>query len=462
MKKRSLKMFLSMISVFIISIVLMISASAALGDLNNDGSISASDARLILRISAKLETVTDEIISLADINSDGKVSSADARIALRVSAKIERIETYIPADINAEITYSITDDGFFIGGESTATISITPDADCSGAVVQIVDSAQKVVYTYELKNLVKDTASTFEWNGTGKDGSYVSSGDYQIVATINESVSSAEGLNFTKTNYFSGGNGSENNPFLVGSIAKFENIVRYPTAHFKQTNDFDYEYSSAKSMFTKDAQFNGVYDGNGKTFKNLLSGNSLFDYVGETGEIRNVNIVDSSFSSYGALVRNNYGKILDCEIDANVTRTSDSTLYIGIICSKNYGLIMNCTVSGAIAGTETKANTEIRVGGVAGVNSGKIVNTVSNVNVSGTTQTADGYANTYVGGIAGDNLSGGFIQNCEATGSVYSRQPNDRAKSGGIVGNNEGQIINCIYTGESTVNLAGLGSGLVS
>lgn len=204
MKKQYLKGLILAVNAIVLCMLLVFSASAALGDVNSDDAITASDARLILRISAKLEIVSDDVMQFADINADGKVTSSDARIALRISAKIETIETYLPADVIAEITYSITDNGFFVGGESTATVSVTPDADCSTALVQIVDAAEEVVYTCELSELKKDTASTFEWNGTGSDGVVVASGDYRICVTINDTVFAADGLNFTNTNYFSG------------------------------------------------------------------------------------------------------------------------------------------------------------------------------------------------------------------------------------------------------------------
>lgn len=61
------------------------------GDINNDGRINASDARIALRISARLETATDKQLMAADVNGDGKVNAADARKILRVSAQLEEM-----------------------------------------------------------------------------------------------------------------------------------------------------------------------------------------------------------------------------------------------------------------------------------------------------------------------------------------------------------------------------------
>ena len=66
-----------------------------LGDVNNDGKVTAADARLVLRMSAKIDSYSDEQIAYLDLNKDGKITAADARILLRISAKIESIEKYM-------------------------------------------------------------------------------------------------------------------------------------------------------------------------------------------------------------------------------------------------------------------------------------------------------------------------------------------------------------------------------
>ena len=59
------------------------------GDVNSDGKITASDARLALRISANLHSPTVEERLAADYNLDGKVTASDARKILRKSANLE-------------------------------------------------------------------------------------------------------------------------------------------------------------------------------------------------------------------------------------------------------------------------------------------------------------------------------------------------------------------------------------
>lgn len=59
------------------------------GDMNMDGKVTAADARIALRISAKIDKMTEYALLVGDINQDGKITAADARIILRISAQIE-------------------------------------------------------------------------------------------------------------------------------------------------------------------------------------------------------------------------------------------------------------------------------------------------------------------------------------------------------------------------------------
>lgn len=60
-----------------------------LGDIDGNGKINATDARLILRIAAKLDSATDTKLLAGDLNGDGKISAAEARSALRFAARLE-------------------------------------------------------------------------------------------------------------------------------------------------------------------------------------------------------------------------------------------------------------------------------------------------------------------------------------------------------------------------------------
>lgn len=62
------------------------------GDVNNDGEVTAADARLALRASVGLEKLTEIQLKAADADNDGEVKAADARLILRVSVGLEKLK----------------------------------------------------------------------------------------------------------------------------------------------------------------------------------------------------------------------------------------------------------------------------------------------------------------------------------------------------------------------------------
>lgn len=75
-----------------------LSGKYLLGDVNLDGKVTPADARLALRISAKLENMPakDDVVFLnADVNGNGEITPADARIILRVTAALSSFDDYM-------------------------------------------------------------------------------------------------------------------------------------------------------------------------------------------------------------------------------------------------------------------------------------------------------------------------------------------------------------------------------
>ena len=68
------------------------SFAAYVGDIDGNGKITASDARMILRVSAKLDKIDDDKMNLADVNGDKKITASDARTVLRMSARLESLK----------------------------------------------------------------------------------------------------------------------------------------------------------------------------------------------------------------------------------------------------------------------------------------------------------------------------------------------------------------------------------
>ncbi len=75
-----------------------------LGDTDNNRYITAADARTILRIAAKLETVADEaMFTRCDVDGDGKITPTDARLVLRAAAKLISSYDEDDGDVNSNV-----------------------------------------------------------------------------------------------------------------------------------------------------------------------------------------------------------------------------------------------------------------------------------------------------------------------------------------------------------------------
>lgn len=64
------------------------------GDINNDGNVTAADARIILRYSVYLEDIPGEALPYGNLDFNNSISAADARLALRASVKLEELHSH--------------------------------------------------------------------------------------------------------------------------------------------------------------------------------------------------------------------------------------------------------------------------------------------------------------------------------------------------------------------------------
>ena len=132
--------------------------------------------------------------------------------------------------------------------------------------------------------------------------------------------------------------------------------------------------------------FNGTYDGNGKTIT------------------YNANFEDDGWASYGLFGVNN-GIIKNLKVIANNVSLQGDALELGLVCGCNLGEISNCEVNGII------------------INGAK-----------------------YTGLVAGSSLGvNSIIKNCIAVGSL-----NGTKFTGGIVGESQGTIKACSFVGDIT------------
>ena len=280
------------------------------------------------------------------------------------------------------------------------------------------------------------------------------------------------------------GDGSESNPYMVGSENDLKKIGSNiddwtSSAYYEQSGNI-----TLTSAWTPIATFSGTYDGNGNTINGLTFNASttpqwgLFRAIGSLGTVKNVKLngvnISGNVSDIGAVAGANYGKIENCHVSGYISGKS----YIGGLVGTSYqGEITNCSFSGSvngdiggyshhiggIVGSNNNGATVERcfvfprasnpmdsissidgcVGGVAGSSYGIIKNCYTTIDVN------TGGANTGVGGIAGLN-SGGTVEHCYARGKVDG---NGAGNSGGVAGDGygNGKVEYCVALNDEVI-----------
>ncbi len=194
----------------------------------------------------------------------------------------------------------------------------------------------------------------------------------------------------------------------------------------KLTNDLDMNNHPWTSIGSESTSFNGIFDGKGHT-------------------ISNVNVTTGLSESYYGFFAKLAGAavVKNVTIEGNVNPADGTITFSGGIAGLNSGEIIDSNFLGNVNGITVAGNTLVgTTGGIAGENSGSISGCDFSGNISGVTAVGKYYANGTVGGIAGKNT--GAIVECSSAGSVAGGKATT-GNSGGIVGLNENGawIIGC-------------------
>ncbi|MHC4110313.1 MAG: GLUG motif-containing protein [Planctomycetota bacterium] len=248
------------------------------------------------------------------------------------------------------------------------------------------------------------------------------------------------------------GSGTEADPYLIYMSEQLNMIGLFSCdwdKHFKLMANIDlsgFTGTSFNIIGNKDYPFNGVFDGNGHAISSLTLNLSLsnyvglFGYVGASGEIKNLGLVDANVSTdkgyIGGLVGYNEGTIRN----SSVAGTVSGYTKVGGLVGYNYGgLLEQCYSSCLVSGS-------FDVGGLVGNTSqGIVVNCYAAESVSG-------YHN--IGGLVGSNIRG-MVTNCYASGSVSGS-----SGAGGLVGYNfSGSVIHSFWDIDSTGQTSSSGGG---
>ncbi|MCD7774960.1 MAG: hypothetical protein LUH40_05215 [Clostridiales bacterium] len=88
-----------------------------MGDMNEDGKITAADARSALRIAAKLDSSDDVELARIDADNNGKISTSDARLILRVAASIDSFVYGFDGEGNSNCVSVLKSNNYYVSME---------------------------------------------------------------------------------------------------------------------------------------------------------------------------------------------------------------------------------------------------------------------------------------------------------------------------------------------------------
>lgn len=220
---------------------------------------------------------------------------------------------------------------------------------------------------------------------------------------------------------YAGGDGTEDDPYLISNGAEFAKLAidvnagnKYAGQYFKLTSSIDlldYYWTPIGNSATR--YFGGVFNADGFNVEGMVISSTyaytgLFGYVSGEGSINDLSLKDCSIAVETSNTMAYYGGLV-ASLDGTATLT-------------------NCSVTGSISVVATNAG--LRVGGLVGLNysTGLISSCRSNTVISAQST----YGEVYVGGITAYNASS-KIEKSYNSGSLTGEAKTD-LKIGGLVG----------------------------
>ncbi|PAU94184.1 hypothetical protein CK503_08195 [Aliifodinibius salipaludis] len=354
-------------------------------------------------------------------------------------------------------------------------------ASGEGTVVLNPDQ-QEFLYnsTVELEANPAQGWSFVEWQGdiTGTD------------TLVTVTVDTAKTITAVFENHFSGGNGTESNPYKISTVEDLQKInsMSYDSnLHFLQINNIDASETENWNLgkgFEPLYLSGGVYDGQGYTISDLTIDRGdkvgLFVSVGDGVEVRNIKLenVDITGSGRGTgalagmvnqngkvsnssatgkvhctdrrcggLVGDNYGSIESSFADVTVTSIED---YVGGLVGLSWGSIEYSYAMGSVSGI-------YNVGGLVGRMTNNNDSYIGHVKKS--YAKGDVTGKDRVGGLVGSNSSDIRITYSYASGKV-TPSTTGNTKIGGLIGTyyeTDSVLQNCYWDTESTGQTEGAG-----
>lgn len=209
-----------------------------------------------------------------------------------------------------------------------------------------------------------------------------------------------------------------------------------------QNDDIKTELTTGKgfpAIGTENCAFEGIFNGNDKTIKNL-----------------NFNVSENREETMlVGLFGNNKGKILNLKVVSEIVldeNVSGKAIYVGTIAAKNSGIIQACKTEGNITANINDENVQGEIAGITAENYGKILDSANSINI---------ISNQLKAGIVAKNIvdesieESGEITNCTNDGKVSENTGTMYLAAGIVADNQNGSITSCNNNGKIEGKIVG-------
>ncbi len=255
------------------------------------------------------------------------------------------------------------------------------------------------------------------------------------------------------------GDGSNNNPWQIGTLCQLQDVRSDLHAHYVQVADIDASPSrewSGGAGFHPIESFSGTFDGAGRQISALHINRpetdtvGLFSRLAEDGIAKGVVLVDAwvkGKNSVGALVGFNDGTVMNSVVRSAQVSGNRAGVNIGGLAGGNGGLLVDSGASAEVDGGRY-------VGGLVGY-----VKAKGRV-VGSTVRDSQVRALESAGGLAGLALGAAILHSSADAAVRVSGE--GRGNAGGLVGYSQGStILHCYATGSAIVVDGSRAGGLV-
>ena len=350
----------------------------------------------------------------------------------------------------------------FKNGDETYTVNysaITPSSDDTYTSHIMINpcAATKRDLIFALYDSSEEDAEPYEWYRTTSSKAYEKGKRY---------TASVSDYTPVKTAMFSGGDGSESNPYLISSAADMHELSDRVAGNVYKTNDFSGKFlkvtaninleGNEENQFTaignESTKFKGTFDGDGYTISGLYINNTsfggsdaLFGYIfGAT--IKNLTVsgeVTGSGKVGGVVCYSFDSTVTGCTNKANVTSPGGYYAIGGVVGHSRRSTVESCSNRGSV----TSQGTSSFVGGIVGVSA-----LYTQVRECHNEATVTGKDSSDIGGIVGQSQLNSGVRECYNIATVTGE---DSSNIGGIVGSNTTSSVFCCYNSGAEVSGTG-------